>query len=227
VVGDLVTVQIPSGPTLTFKVASIQTDEDQLAFFLDSGTDGATGTIVENNIIDVFDGDTIYLFYQTDGPNAGFDYSTVHNNDAVADVQSTTFHVQVGIIYESWYAGGGSGAFDDNVTNAFGTMGLTTVTSTNLRLIQATLANYQMYWPNYNQTTAYTSGYNRANAITAHTPSSLCLKDPGGPGSTVCPGKNTDGTYSTALFPADNAGVVSWTVYGMIFNPAATHTAAM
>lgn len=51
-----------------------------------------------------------------------------------------------------------------------------------------------------------------------------CTVEPSG--TTYSTGaENVDGTYSGALFPADNAGVISWND-GTVFNPAATHTPA-
>ncbi len=220
-------ISITSGPFLTFTVASVQGSPDQIPFFLDTGTDGASGAVIDNNLIDMVDGDTILLSYQSNGAFAGFNNTTVHNNDAVADVQSLpNFTAQVGVIKNDWYSGGGIGAFDANITNSFNTTGMGVVTSTNLRLAAETVATYQKYWPHYDQTKAYATGYNRANAIKAHTPSPSCLADAGGPTSAVCPGKNSDGTYSTALWPADNAGVVAWAQYGVVFDPTATHTPA-
>ena len=238
-IGDVVTVALggtgpvaPTGVAVAFTVTGLTANPDALGIFQSDGSDSSTGVVIQDNIIEAEDGDTIVDY---NGSTAGAGYSTVNFNDAANDWQdaSAAYGAQVGVIYPS----GANVNANYNVTNTYN-MAAATGSSTclpgaptdspacqgaeNTVRIPTTgynLAAYQAVWKAYDVTAAYMTGcadvghcYNRANAILSHEPAS------GGRGQ-------VSGTlYATALCPRDNAGVLYWNTG--VCDPTQTHTPA-
>jgi hypothetical protein len=205
-VGDALTATV-GGISQAFTVTSLSYAPDVLGIFSNLGScpcDTSTGETQTNNIIIMVNGDSSFLEHAN---SAVVNYNDFPGDFNSAPLQYAAAQTTKGSITAN---DGANGSFDNNTTNAYSltvtgspTCYPSTPTLCTSADIPATNAGAIAVWPGFS--TTFGGVYTRAAVIAAQTPAYQVAWSSGGGGAWLA-----NGSYRTALTPADSNGKACW-----------------